>query len=295
MPAESSVRTVEPIVGAAVFNRGDSPEPIATSSDPDGRYRLEGLLPGTRFVFVRKEGYRFTGVRTDGDTDGLTITLLKSTEPPPAWRPTAAPTRDEQREFVRQLLIRTWEKYGADAENNGAFNCIWDMAEIDADLARQWSADKGHAHDDEVRFGEARALAETDAESALALLNQNRDARSQRVLQELADRYAESAREKAVRFADEAAVQARGLNQPDRTLAMARAGAVLVTLGRPDVGRKLIEEAGRDAPHLLTVNWAGVCRRRRRKSWPGTTSSTPSRSSSRSRPGKTIVGKPTAR
>ena len=79
-------------------------------------------------------------------------------------------------------------------------------------------------------------------------------------MQELADRFAETDPKKALRFAEEAAVQARGLNQPDRALAMARAGAVLVKLGRGDVGRKLIDEAARDAAQLPVVNRAGYYR-----------------------------------
>jgi hypothetical protein len=50
------------------------------------------------------------------------------------------------------------------------------------------------------------------------------------------------------------------LNQPDRTLAMARAGALLVKLGRPDADRKLIDEAGRDAAALAIASRAGACR-----------------------------------
>ncbi len=134
------------------------------------------------------------------------------------------------------------------------------MAEIDPDLAMQWSAEKGHRYDDDVRFAEARKLAETDADDALALLNQKPDSASQTALQELADRFAETDPKKALRFADEAAVQARGLNQPDRALAMARAGAVLVKLGRGDVGRKLIDEAARDAAQLPVVNRDGYYR-----------------------------------
>ena len=79
-------------------------------------------------------------------------------------------------------------------------------------------------------------------------------------MQELADRFAETDPKKALRFAEEAAVQARGLNQPDRALAMARAGAVLVKLGRGDVGRKLIDEAARDAAQLPVVNRASYYR-----------------------------------
>src|SRR5208337_475185 len=84
--------------------------------------------------------------------------------------------------------------------------------------------------------------------------------RSQTVIQELADRFAEADPRKALRFAEEAAVQSRGLNQPDRTMAMARAGAVLVKLGRADAGRKLIEDAARDAAQLPAARWAGNCR-----------------------------------
>jgi hypothetical protein len=156
--------------------------------------------------------------------------------------------------------MRVWEKYGASPQNTGAARCIWDMAEIDADLAMKWSAEKAHRHDDRVRFVEARRLSETDAEGALGWLNQKPDSKSQSALQELADRFAEADPRKAVRFAEEAAVQARGLNQPDRALAMARAGAVLAKLGRADVGRKLIEEAARDAAQLPTVNRASYYR-----------------------------------
>jgi hypothetical protein len=50
------------------------------------------------------------------------------------------------------------------------------------------------------------------------------------------------------------------LNQPDRALAMARAGAVLAKLGREDVGRKLIDEAARDASQLPVVGRASYYR-----------------------------------
>jgi hypothetical protein len=245
-----------PIVGAEVFNRGDAPEPVAKSTDSQGRFRLEGMLPGTRFVFVRKEGYRFTGVKNLGNSDGMTITLLKTSELPPAWKPVTATGREEERAFAKQVLIRIWQKYGSNAENNGAFSGIGAMAEIDPDLARHWSAEKGHRYDDQVRFAEARTLAETDAVGALGLLNQKPDSASQSALQELADRIAETDPKKALLFAEEAAVQSRGLNQPDRALGMARAGAVLVKLDRGDAGRKLIDAAARDAAQLPVVNRA---------------------------------------
>jgi RNA polymerase sigma factor (sigma-70 family) len=249
-----------PIPGAAVFNRGDGPEPVATSTDPQGRFRLEGLFPGTKYALVRKEGFRFTGYKAVEDADDLTITLLKTTEPPPAWTPGRSATYDEQRAFAKKVLIRIWEKHGANAQNNGAFSCIMEMARIDLELALDWSARLGHRYDDWARQAAAEELADTDAPGALELLNQKLEWGNQRVLQTLADRFAESDPKKAMLFANEAGVRSRGLNQPDRTLAMAWAGAVLVRLGRADVGRKLIDEAAHGAAQLGTENRAGYYR-----------------------------------
>jgi hypothetical protein len=175
-----------------VFNRGDALGPVAKSTDSQGRFRLDGMLPGNRFVFVRKEGYRFTGVKSQSESDGMMITLLKITEPPPAWKPGTTASRDEERAFAKEVLNRIWQKYGSKAENNGAFRYIRDIAAIDPDLAQQWSAEKGHGSDDDVRFAQSHKLAETDADDALGLLNQKPDSASQTVLQILADRFTET-------------------------------------------------------------------------------------------------------
>jgi hypothetical protein len=105
----------------AIGGLWEHPRVVArTTTGPDGRFRLDGLFPGVRYAFVRKDGYRFTGARVDGDTDDLAIALLKTTEPPPTWKPAAGPTFDDQRAFARGVLVRVWEKFGADAEQNGA-------------------------------------------------------------------------------------------------------------------------------------------------------------------------------
>jgi RNA polymerase sigma factor (sigma-70 family) len=241
-----------PVSGAAVFNHGDASEPVAASTDAQGRFRLEGLLPGTKYAFVRKEGYRFTGVRTDGDADDLSVQLLKTTEPPPAWNPAATASFDEQRWFARRVLIRLWEKYGAGANQNGAFVCILDMAPIDLAMALEWSAQDGHRYDASVRESAAMELADTDARAALALLNGDNSRGSHQTVQQLADRFAATDVAKAMLFAEAAAVRARGLNLPERAPAMAQAGAVLARLGRAEAGRALIDEAAEAAAQLGT-------------------------------------------
>ena len=83
------------------------------------------------------------------------------------------------------------------------------MAEIDPELAMEWSFQHGHRYDDDVRQAQARDAGRDRCPGALAMLNQKLDAESQRVLQELAERFAETDPKKAMLFAEEAAVQAR--------------------------------------------------------------------------------------
>ncbi len=42
-----------PIAGAEVFNRGDGPEAVASSTNAQGQFRLEGLLPGMKYAFAQ--------------------------------------------------------------------------------------------------------------------------------------------------------------------------------------------------------------------------------------------------
>ena len=250
----------KPIAGANIFNHGDAPEPVATASDSQGQFRLAGVFPGRKYAFIRKDGYRFTGIKADQDADGLTITLKKTSEPLPVLKPGSVSSYDDQVAFAKGVLIRLWEKFGADPEKTGASQCVEDMALIDPKLAFEWSSQHGHRYDDAVRLAQARSLAETDAPAALALLKKEPVSASQPILQSLTERYAERDPKKAVPFAEEAAVQARGLIAFERPVAMARAGSVLVKLGRVDAGRKLIDEAARDAAKLLTKDRAGYYR-----------------------------------
>ena len=134
------------------------------------------------------------------------------------------------------------------------------MARIDPELALQWSADHGHRYDGRVRQAAAEMLAELDGPEALAMLTPADPSESQYTLQRLADRFAPTDPKKALLFAEEAVVRARALQQPDRAAALARAGTVLVQLGRAEAGRKLIEEAAEAATRMGTTVMDGYTR-----------------------------------
>ena len=221
-----------PIADVAVFNKGNSVQPASVKTDPQGRFRLDGLLPGSKYVFAQKDGHRFTGVLVPADTDALTIRLLRSDEPPPAWSPGENPTADEERELAKLILIRLWESYGkqradgrrAAAQNLGArLNCAAPSARIDLELALTWLAELGGQLDGDVRPAAVEAAAEIDAREAIALLNAQPDRGRQEELQKLAERFAETDPAKAIMFAEEAA-RANAINEPERIREGPRSG-----------------------------------------------------------------------
>ncbi len=274
----------KPIADARVFNQGDGPNPVATRTAPDGSFRLEDLYSGARyayarrdgyrfarladalriarrkFVFVRKDGYRFTGVAVEGDADDLSVRLLRRDEPPDAWQPRASDRFEDQKAFARRTLVRLWEKSGQNGANGNAWTYIRLMATVDPELALKWSADHGNRFDGDVRRETARALAETDAPAALKILVDEGGNTSQLVLQELAERFQAIDQGKAKLFAEQAAIQARTLAEPDHTRYLAQAGAVLSRAGKPGAGRKLIDEAAEAAVKMDTTGMQGYTR-----------------------------------
>ncbi len=240
----------KPVEGATVFNRGDGPDAVTTRTDAGGKYRLDGLFVGGKYVFARKNGYRFTVGRVERESDDLTIRLLRLDEPPPPWKPVKPATPEEERALAKRVLTKLWDRYGKNASKNGAFVCILHMAQIDPPLALKWSSQAGGRYDARVSQEAAEALAETDADGALELLTAPGVGSSQYILQRLAERFAGEDRAKALKFAEEAAVQARAMEQPDRAGAMAKAGAVLVRLGRKEAGLALVNEAAEAAARM---------------------------------------------
>lgn len=238
-----------PIPDVRVFNAGDAAKPVTVRTDASGVFRLEELPTGPVYVFAEKDGYRFSAVRTASNVTGLTIRLLESGEPVPEWKPQRAPPSfDEEQRVARRLL----EKLAAAPVEGKEYSITRLMARIDPEQALKWSGEFGWGYDVYVRQTAAETIAPTDSEEALALLAQHNDSRTVRVLLSLAERFLSTDPAKAARFAEEAVLRARNLDQPDRTSELARAGALVVRLGLTDAGRKLTEEAAEMAEKFST-------------------------------------------
>ena len=242
-----------PVSGAVVFSEASARaarQRRHSTDGSEGQFRLEALAPATRYVFVRKDGYRFTGVPIADDADSVAVTLKKTSESPPDWKPPKAVAFDQERAFAKRMLIRLWEKQGAKVNEKNGVECIRAMASIDLPLALEWSAERGRPPDSRLRQPTAEAMAETNVEETLVYLANDRDRDTQSFLLKLADRFVARDREKALRFADEALARIGQLSEVERPTALAATGGVLARAGRVEAGRKLIDDAVRAAAQL---------------------------------------------
>ena len=252
--ADSSGR---PIAGARVFNSGDAPKVLSTQTDAAGRFRLEGFRVGPVFVFAEKAGYRFTGVRTEAQSRGVKIELLRSDEPVPSWKPQRPPLAfTHEQKIVRRLLEKLW----ATPPHGRKSWTIEYMARIDPQQALKWSAELGGRYDDLVQRVAAERGAETDAEEVVALLAKQADRGAYFTLKSLAEHYASSDPEKPLRFVEEMIQRARRLDQPDRASSLAAAGTLVAKLGKTEAGKKLVEEAADMAAKMGTDGRQGYVR-----------------------------------
>ena len=103
-----------------------------------------------------------------------------------------------------------------------------------------------------MRKTTAEQIAENDAEEALTLLAQCGDRDAYFSLNSLAERFAETDREKALRFVEEAIQRARRLDQPDRAWMLAGTAQVVTRLGNVEAGKQLAEEAAGMAAKMGT-------------------------------------------
>ena len=229
-------RTGQPITGAKVFNRGDAPIPLDTTSDGAGRFQLQGLLAGPVYVFAHKEGYRFSLVRAKAGDTSLILRMLPAGDPGRAIEqpnPRPASYVAAEQKLTRHLLERLWAL--PRSVTRGHVNRVLEgMASVDLAQARKWLAEEGKrdpavAEPNSrmsriIRIAEAEKAAGDDVEEALALLAPLQAEHVFSVLLRLGERFAKTDAARAGRLVEEAVVKARAQPLPERARSLAQAG-----------------------------------------------------------------------
>jgi protocatechuate 3,4-dioxygenase beta subunit len=238
----------KPVAGARVFNTGDGPQTVSVASDSAGRFHLAGLHGGPVYVFVDQPGYRFTAARASAGATGVTVTLLRKDQPAPRFSgPPLKALLEDQRKLAHELLETVW----AQCDHAKLQTAVVTMCRIDPELARKWSAEAAGRYDAAIRGSMLSQIADEDLDEAFAQIHTQRQwVASLRPFKSLAERYAKSDPDKAMRCAEEMVVRARAMDQPARTTGVAQAGQLVARLGNAASGRTLIEEAAAMIPHL---------------------------------------------
>lgn len=151
-----------------VFNSGDGPRPVQTTTDADGRFRLKDLDVGPVYVFARKAGYRFGGPRAATGSD-VTLALQSSDEPPPAREVGRVVSAAERERLARRLLDALWA-LPPKRRKDVAHAAISNMARIDPEKALAWSGEVGNRWARLGHIGLAQRAAATEANEALSHL-----------------------------------------------------------------------------------------------------------------------------
>ncbi|HEX7376458.1 MAG TPA: carboxypeptidase-like regulatory domain-containing protein, partial [Pirellulales bacterium] len=238
----------QPVAGVTVFNSGDALQPVSVTTDATGRFRLDELFGGAVYIFARKPGYRFSGVRTLAGSNDVELTLLKQDEPPPANQPPPAPLdASPQEELARWMLEQLWEF--PQAENRGLL--VRYMARLDAKQAEAWATQLGKPNEQEVLIGASERLVDLarqpnlpiDYDQALSLAAGLADQRGCEMLETLAELTVVRSPERSLQFVEAARLRSDKLEPSWGASLRAQLGGLLVKLGQAQDGRKLIDEA----------------------------------------------------
>jgi hypothetical protein len=259
----------KPVAGVTVFNQGDAPRTLSTTTGADGRFQLTGLYDGPCYVFARKAGYRFAMTRLPAAASEAHITLQRDDEPTPvAAQPIRAPERiAAERKAVEYLIDKVLAM--PEPATGGYKHFVFGyLVRIEPARARKWlAANQPNAGPDSpyartLRRADIERLAGEDLDEALTLAEPLPPRDAIPLLFDLADHFAKSDLSRALRFTEEAVVRARAADPADQAGHLAHAGDLVIRLGRPAAGKKLLEEAVRIGEKLGTDERGGFYRAR---------------------------------
>lgn len=258
-------RQGKPVAGAEVV-WCESAQRAESQTDDAGTFHMSNVARGNAFLFVRKAGFRFYGMRIDpGPVDVILDVILEAIDEPPlaAYKPTPA-RRDPAADRALALkLVR--ESLEAAKDERDRMRAIQALARIDpaaglAELGRQ--PPKQAQFGDMIRRVAARTLMRGDLEAALEVVAAMSPGIGQAItLCEICDSLPESAGQRKLELLADALVQVRGIKEPE--MRIGGAGFVaerLLDLGERERGKNILRDELETARRMGTAEFAGYAR-----------------------------------
>ena len=198
----------------------------------------------------------------------VAVTLRRQSDPPAAPPVISDRHKAATKSLTRHLLETMWSNRVA-AGDDGKL-VIRAMAHFDLATARKWRDEEKARTSGKVDLtSEVEAAdrdhtllktAKDDPDEAVALVKPVDGVKGFLEVHALAVQLMSDAPDKALRVAEEAVARARGLEEDQRTWALAQAGELVWRAGKKDAGRKLIEEAAKLAEPLAFADYDGFRR-----------------------------------
>jgi hypothetical protein len=258
----------EPVAGAIVFQSGDSPERTETVCDAGGKFVLSGVVARPTYVFVRKDGYRFTGLAVAAEAGDLNVRIHRANEPPRRARPKLAPMlpHAEELALARRLLDPYAEralKEGGEAEHAQTLRALARIEpERVLDLIEK-KAIKEPLSSSMLGLAVARGLMDESLDEALAVLEGLSDpAAKAGGYIEASKRLPRDGAAKALDMLERALLSARAIKEPDgvRLALTGRIAERFLDLGKTERGQALLREEEPLARQCPKAGMAGYAR-----------------------------------
>lgn len=253
------------VAGAAVFQSGDAPQRLKTTTDAAGRFRLEGAKAAPTFLFVSQPGFRFFGQLLGDDEDGVVLVVTRDDEAAEAWRTLPlAMSKDERLALARRVLKPCLEKIGAEKEGRAAQTlAVYGAVDPEALLARlAEKPPKNPFLAGYVRRAAAKALADDDIDEAIAVIETIEDSsfRSTCYL-DIVDLLSQDQRPRKLELLAQATLAARATPSPEmRALQLGAIAERLLDLGQRDQAVALLRDGEKLARELPLEAFGGYAR-----------------------------------
>jgi hypothetical protein len=236
------------VTGADVFQSGDGPRRSSDTTDGEGRFTVPEVYDAPAFVFVRKDGFRFTGRRIGTGDEPVEIVVSRTDGPTSAGlKPLPPPVpRAEERAQARALVVPVWNRIkSSNTEGPDRLAALQVMALADTSRVVEMIENQVLRPDGPLLLNVALALYEQSPREAVATLDSLRPSLSAvDALLELFDKIPDAPAELRRDLLTHALHRAREVEVPERRVAaLARVADRWFALGDAEKARPLLDEA----------------------------------------------------
>lgn len=261
-------RQGRPVAEAAVFQSGDAPQRVRTTTDADGRFRLPEVTADPTFVFVSKPGFRFFGRLVGGDDDQNSLELAITRSGEPVERPgQTLPrrlTKEARAALARRVLAPCLEQ-GVAASEGETLRVMEAFAAADpaALLDRlEKSPSENPFIVGMLKRSAAQALAIDDLDEALAVVESIADPMPRAMTYlDVVDTLSNEQSERKLELLGQASVVARQIGEPAmKAIILGQTAERLLDAGQREQATALLREGETIAKQLPLDAFGGYAR-----------------------------------